>query len=124
MSDHGYDEDFEEYSDDGFEVWKAATQQLSSRTALPLLLLDASSSPSLCCFCCYRSWQSDNELEAPQQHVEQEEQALVQQQPASIAGVSADAWPSLTAGQPAWRASQKRSNTAAFSRSLFGGKLS
>lgn len=42
MSDHGYDEDFEEYSDEGFEVRKTATLEMSSRTALPLLLLDAS----------------------------------------------------------------------------------
>ncbi|WIA39384.1 hypothetical protein OEZ86_005489 [Tetradesmus obliquus] len=86
MSDHGYDEDFEEYSEEGFE--------------------------------------SDNELEAPQQHVEQEEYTLVQQPTVSIAGVSADAWPSLTAGQLARGGSQKRSSTATFSRSLFGGPAS
>lgn len=71
----------------------------------------------------YPSQQSDNELEAPQQHVEQEDFTLVQQPAVSIAGVSADAWPSLTAGQLAGGGSQKRSSTATFSRSLFGGKL-
>jgi hypothetical protein len=36
MSDHGYDEDFEEYSNEGFEVRVAATPQLNDRTALAL----------------------------------------------------------------------------------------
>jgi hypothetical protein len=39
MSDHGYDEDFEEYSNEGFEVRAAATLHVNDRTALAFAVL-------------------------------------------------------------------------------------
>jgi hypothetical protein len=36
MSDHGYDEDFEEYLNEGFEVRAAIPLQLNNRIALAL----------------------------------------------------------------------------------------
>jgi hypothetical protein len=47
MSDHGYDEDFEEYSDEGFEVRKAATADESQDSTA-----SAACCPMIPAFCC------------------------------------------------------------------------